>query len=1556
MKPARLKKSITVVSIVFLYINLLVFFSSFSSPFWLNTGFAVAVLLSVYVIRNGKSFLPSHQKLFVLFCLGVFILASLIHNFSFFYKQSVVKNWEDNIKVELQNEASEIQEDFISLQYDIERKAAALADAVVKAAGDQGNETSVKGKIVSELNAGSAGLLKDEFLFGASLYDSSRSLISWWGNESAAILPPVSTKETRDSIFFNTVDEVRSYISNIRIIRDKTGKPKYYLIVNRLLRTDYRIHNRFLTDYDYFKSDKTFKLNVILFDLESTEAQSQWENLFYRNRDSYWGHSEEETKTLTVPLKTLSLEIIGSLSLTSTTLGEDIHRISAKFIFLCSSLILLLPLVLIIYLLRKYSLSISRSAVKKPKQSRNQELSPYNIIWLLWVFRLSVSLLGYPSRFIDVDLFKPTLMAIDIFNIKNSFLDDLLNFYVSPFDMFLTVMFILLTLLIVNTAIKKKTDALFAGGTGKWDIGKTKRILFLVVSLTAGSGIIFANLALNHSFLKEFYENIRLDVLWSSFADMNITKLIIQISLVGCATAFALVIFIVNTIQLLSLNGFMRRSFSFALIVLLDFIIGLGSGVLAGFRSLSLIGWLTVFAAPVIYLFFNIKYFSKPQKQSFLFLFTKPFMVIFLAVLSQTSLSFNTFQLQQEMFIEKNLVNRLSEQKEWNIIIMKNALEQYSRDRVLMTKLKNRAEFRIEALAYSLWSRLDPALKGYNTSLEIRDNAGGLIDRFSINPLYNNQDLTPQQTEPRIILNSKWINYDNRNIEILVGQAICKDGDTVLAKILLCYAFDYNYIFLPSTRNPYYELFRATDETLGTESLFSRNLFFMVYDREGNYKTGSEDFSLPMGRNNLQRLQKLSKSEWLIINNANRYYKLLAFRQGDDVFLLGYPVPKLLDFLFYVSEVFGICFFAAILTLLVFGIFRIDLRRRKISDLFGLKAYLGMSYVRLLGTFIIVSIIPIVFLAVFAYEHLSGMMSAEVESRGINSLKVVKRFIDLNTLYGRVRDENTITDIITDPLVSDIGKWINRDLNIYYGRHLIATNKQELYFSRLLPPVLNSSLYEKLMFKKELQSATEDRIGDLSYLVVGTIIPTENPQKPLIITIPLMTEQNRIKQELSDFLRLIIFIVIVLINVFFLLSHWLALQIARPIHRLTEGAERIASGDYTVKLTPLRNDEIGSLMRSFNAMTHSLAEQREELFKKTRDLESILSYASTGVISFTPSGRIVTINPAALKVLRLDGETKDYIGTELVSIFQRKPAFKDLHISYDEYKRNMRTSLASDLRMTFKEGTEEKEVVANMVITPMWNENHSLYASLMIIEDVTQIIRSKRLEAWAEMARIIAHEIKNPLTPIQLAAQHLQVVIKDRAENLDEISDDCLTTILQKVTELKQFSDDFWHYSELPKLSAEPLNIAAFIDEVVSPYAIAPPEGVKLKVELPPKPPLVMIDKKLMKQTFINLIENSYHAMHGGGALTIKVDYGRERRKAGLVEISVADTGIGIKEDDLKRVFEPYFSTKEKGVGLGLAIAKKTIEEHQGTISIESSPGKGAVVRVLLHVHEGKQT
>lgn len=1561
MKPTRLKIQFLTLAIFALFFNTIVFFSAFSSPVFLNAGLGAAVALLFYFLKFGKDFLSVQQRRFVVLLLGILILTSLIYDFSYFYKKSLARNWEDDIKSSLQKEAAHIQDSFQNLQSGIDYKAAKLQrDIADSISGFKENSPELKAKAVSVLNSRATYYLQDEFFFGAGLYGTDSSLIAWWGTASSEALPHISPSEGNDSVFYNSVDEVRSYINNIRLLRNKDGRTKYYLVVRRLLRTDFRIRNRFLTDYNYFERQTAYKINAKLFDSENKEAQFQWENLFYRNRDFYWGHSEEETKTLTVPIRNLSLEIIGYISLTSTTIGEDIHNVSMKFSFICSSLILAIPALMIICFLRR------RCAGTKSRYSGTNGFflgshsDALKTILMLWVFRLAVSLLGYPSRFLDIDLLRPTYLAIDLFNFKNAFLDDLLNLYVSPFDMFLTMGIILLSLLIVFSEIKRYTLS-FAGGSDDSGVSRKNlpkapiRMAILITSLVIGSAVLLLILKLNYSFMVAIFENIRLDVLWSSFVDLNIAKFIIQISLVGGTVAFVLVILIVNTIQLIFLSSFVSKSVSLAAVSILDLMIGVGVGFIGGFFPFPLISRLAVFAAPIFFLFFNIRHLQKKPRQSFLFIFAKPFVVIFLSVLSQTALYFHIFQQQQELFIEKNLVNRLSEQKEWNIIIMRNALEQYSRDRALMTKLKNKDVVHIEALAYSLWSRLDPALKGYNTSLEIHDGAGRLIDRFSINPLYNNQDLSPQQSEPRILLNSKWIYHDNRNIEVLVGQAVCKDGEEILAKILLCYSFDYNYIFLPSTRNPYYELFRASDEAIGTESLLSRNLFFMIYDREGNYKTGSEEFSLPMERDNILQLQKLEKSEWLVVGTGDREYKLLAFLQGDDIFLLGYPVPNLLDLIFYLSEVFGICFFTTVLVLLIFGLFKIDLRKAKIRDFFSMRSYLGKSYVRLLITLIIFSIIPIVFLAVFAYEHLSGMMSQEVETRGINSLKVVKRYIDLNTLYGRVRDENTIADLITDPLISDIGKWINRDLNIHYARGLIATNKQELYFSRLLPPVLNSRLYEKLMYKKELYASTEERIGDLSYLIVGALVPTDNPQKPLVITIPLMTEQNRIKQELSDFLRLIIFIVIVLINLFILLSHWLAARFSSPIQKLIEGAEQIAAGDYKMKLEIDRKDEIGSLIKSFNEMARNLAKQREELFRKTRDLESILSYASTGVVSFTPFGRIITVNPAALKMLRLKGKPEEYIGEELASLFGKKPAFKDLLAAYDEYKRNMKTTLTSDLRMAFKENSDEKEVVANVVITPMWDEGHNLYASLMIIEDVTEIIRSKRLEAWAEMARIIAHEIKNPLTPIQLAAQHLQVVIKDRAENLDEISNECLTTILQKVSELKQFSDDFWRYSELPKLSAEPFNIGKFIEDAVSPYAIAPPEGIKLRVEIPPKTPLVMMDKKLMKQTFINLIENSYHAMRDGGMLTIRIDYGRELRKKGIIEISVNDTGVGIRTEDLPHVFEPYFSTKEKGVGLGLAIARKTIEEHQGTIAIESRPGEGTTVRVSLRVHEGKR-
>jgi energy-coupling factor transporter transmembrane protein EcfT len=247
VKSARLKISLLLSAIILLYLNFLIFFSSFSSQFWLNAGLVASVILLFIVARYGKGFLSPSMKRLAFFWLGVFIIVSLIYDFSYFYKRAVVRDWEDNIKYSLQKEAADIQEGFINLQTGIEQRAAEVETAILQLATDKpGYDTGLKGKIVSIMNNSCNQYLQNEFFYGASLYNADNDLVTWWGTASTSILPSIQPTEVQNSIFFNSVDEVRSYINNIRLIRNSTGQIKYYLIVRRLLRTDFRIHNRFL--------------------------------------------------------------------------------------------------------------------------------------------------------------------------------------------------------------------------------------------------------------------------------------------------------------------------------------------------------------------------------------------------------------------------------------------------------------------------------------------------------------------------------------------------------------------------------------------------------------------------------------------------------------------------------------------------------------------------------------------------------------------------------------------------------------------------------------------------------------------------------------------------------------------------------------------------------------------------------------------------------------------------------------------------------------------------------------------------------------------------------------------------------------------------------------------------------------------------------------------------------------------------------------------------------------------------------------------------------------
>lgn len=226
-----------------------------------------------------------------------------------------------------------------------------------------------------------------------------------------------------------------------------------------------------------------------------------------------------------------------------------------------------------------------------------------------------------------------------------------------------------------------------------------------------------------------------------------------------------------------------------------------------------------------------------------------------------------------------------------------------------------------------------------------------------------------------------------------------------------------------------------------------------------------------------------------------------------------------------------------------------------------------------------------------------------------------------------------------------------------------------------------------------------------------------------------------------------------------------------------------------------------------------------------------------------------------------------------------------------------------------------------------------------------ELQRTHRLEAWAEMARQVAHEIKNPLTPIQLSSEHLMRVNKDRGEPLTPVLEDCVTSILSQVKLLRQISAEFSSFASRPTPHPAPTSLAELIPSVVEPYITGLAGRVAVEVDVPASLPMVVVDRVLLARAITNMIENALHAMPGGGTLTIKAE-----ARPSAVRIAVADTGTGMDPEALRRIFEPYFSTKATGTGLGLTIAKRNVELNGGQIHVQSSPGKGTTVTIELPV------
>jgi two-component system nitrogen regulation sensor histidine kinase NtrY len=405
---------------------------------------------------------------------------------------------------------------------------------------------------------------------------------------------------------------------------------------------------------------------------------------------------------------------------------------------------------------------------------------------------------------------------------------------------------------------------------------------------------------------------------------------------------------------------------------------------------------------------------------------------------------------------------------------------------------------------------------------------------------------------------------------------------------------------------------------------------------------------------------------------------------------------------------------------------------------------------------------------------------------------------------------------------------------------------------------------------------------------------------------------------------------------------WFGLRLSKditvPIKDLAEATHRIASGDLNFRIQMKAADEIGMLVQSFNQMTGDLQVSRSELEQRKKYMEIVLKNVSAGVISIDEKENVTTINTSAEQMLEIRGEV---VLEKKFSEVLPKEYVGQIKRLLDELKSSRKDSIERQVIVNL----EGKSLSLLINLTTLRDEERKSLGVVAVFDDLTQLIKAQRMAAWREVARRIAHEIKNPLTPIQLSAQRLRKRYLDKLQPDGTVFDECTRTIVKQVEELKGMVNEFSNFARMPASQPTPNHLNEIIQEALVLF-----QEVQKQVHfefIPNDIPVLHVDRDQIKRVMINLIKNSLAAIKNEGKIRIQTSYDP---KIQTVRLEVSDNGCGIPDEDKGRLFEPYFSTKKSGTGLGLTIVNAIISDHNGYIRVRDNKPQGTTFLIELPV------
>jgi len=724
------------------------------------------------------------------------------------------------------------------------------------------------------------------------------------------------------------------------------------------------------------------------------------------------------------------------------------------------------------------------------------------------------------------------------------------------------------------------------------------------------------------------------------------------------------------------------------------------------------------------------------------------------------------------------------------------------------------------------------------------------------------------------------------------------------------------------------------------------------------------------------------KREWIITLVV--FLLLIVFTRFEaQLFQLTAKLPLSNSILVLAIINLNILLIILFLFLIFRNLFKLLLERRRAVPGAKLRT-------KLVVTFIALSLIPTMLLyfvsAGFITSSIENWFNQQIESSLQESLNVAQTYYKnsaANALYYADQIALTIKDqrLLKEENLSSLESFVQKkqtEYNLGIVEVFSSTFEELVRSTNPQVPVAEFSDPGSDNIKEALEGSRFSRITPIGRAdLIRGVVPIYSNWNPndvvgvvvvnYYVPYSLVNKMKEISSSYEQFKNtkllkgniksgyLVFLLLIALVIIF--LATWFGFHLARgitePIQDLAVATKSVADGNLNVHLEVKSDDEVGSLVQSFNTMTSDLRAGRQklteanielqssnlELDQRRRYMETVLGNVTAGIISVDQQGALTTINSAAEGLLQIDSEK--VLGQNFKEILAKEHQPMVMEI-LSELKSSGKDSIRKQLTLAIG----ETKLTLVVTVTNLHDENNVFIGTVVIFDDLTQLMKAQRMAAWREVARRIAHEIKNPLTPIQLSAQRLRRKYLDKFEGDDTVFDDCTNLIVKQVDELKNLVNEFSNFARMPASNPAPNHLNEVLDEALALYQ----EGHKdvvFTIEHDPSMPVFNLDRDQLKRAVINLLDNAVSAVGEDGEIDISSSYNPSLQMA---IFSVSDNGSGIPVEDKPRLFEPYFSTKKSGTGLGLAIVSTIISDHNGYIRVKDNLPKGTTFIVELPI------